>query len=140
MNNLKTLITKLSQPTKTALEKSVNFCISQSHYEVEIEHLLCELLKEQSKTDLSILFAKYKISKSKFIDDLNNSLTTLSKGNTRTPIFTKSIILLLEQAWLLAAADQQPIIRSGHLIIALLTSADLYQVAIRASVIPPKNH
>ena len=62
MNNLKTLITKLSQPTKTALEKSVNFCISQSHYEVEIEHLLCELLKEQSKTDLSILFAKYKIS------------------------------------------------------------------------------
>ena len=135
MNNLKTLITKLSQPTKTALEKSVNFCISQSHYEVEIEHLLCELLKEQSKTDLSILFAKYKISKSKFIDDLNNSLTTLSKGNTRTPIFTKSIILLLEQAWLLAAADQQPIIRSGHLIIALLTSADLYQVAIRASTL-----
>ena len=89
MNNLKTLITKLSQPTKTALEKSVNFCISQSHYEVEIEHLLCELLKEQSKTDLSILFAKYKISKSKFIDDLNNR----ANSNMRCDSF-KSLMII----------------------------------------------
>lgn len=39
----------------------------------------------------------------------------------------------MEQAWLVASADQTPIIRSGHLLVALLTAADLYQIAIRAS-------
>ncbi len=57
----------------------------------------------------------------------------LPKGNNRTPIFSKSIVRLLEQAWLVASADQTPIIRSGHLLVALLTAADLYQIAIRAS-------
>ena len=38
MNNLKILITKLSTTTRTALEKSANFCITQQNYEIEIEH------------------------------------------------------------------------------------------------------
>ncbi|SPL71969.1 Chaperone protein ClpB 1 [Acinetobacter stercoris] len=40
---------------------------------------------------------------------------------------------MLEQSWLLASADQNPVIRSGHILVALLTAADLYQLAIRAS-------
>lgn len=39
MSNLKVLITKLSPPTRTALEKSANYCINQLNYEIEIEHL-----------------------------------------------------------------------------------------------------
>ena len=133
MNNLKILITKLSNPSRTALEKSANFCISQQNYEIEIEHLLYELLQEQQKTDLSLLLSKYKISKNDLLDDLNETIAQLPKGNSRTPIFAKSIIRLLEQAWLLASADQNPVIRSGHLIVALLTAPDLYQIAMRAS-------
>ena len=49
------------------------------------------------------------------------------------PYFAKSIIQLLEQAWLLASADQNPVIRSGHLLVALLISPELYQMALRAS-------
>ena len=133
MNNLKILITKLSNPSRTALEKSANFCISQQNYEIEIEHLLYELLQEQQKTDLSLLLSKYKISKNDLLDDLNETIAQLPKGNSRTPIFAKSIVRLLEQAWLLASADQNPVIRSGHLIVALLTAPDLYQIAMRAS-------
>ena len=133
MNNLKILITKLSNPSRTALEKSANFCISQQNYEIEIEHLLYELLQEQQKTDLSLLLSKYKISKNDLLDDLNETIAQLLKGNSRTPIFAKSIVRLLEQAWLLASADQNPVIRSGHLIVALLTAPDLYQIAMRAS-------
>ena len=44
MSNLKILITKLSFPTRTALEKSANFCIKLQNYEIEIEHLFIELL------------------------------------------------------------------------------------------------
>ena len=77
MNNLKILITKLSNPSRTALEKSANFCISQQNYEIEIEHLLYELLQEQQKTDLSLLLSKYKISKNDLLDDLNETIAQL---------------------------------------------------------------
>ena len=133
MNNLKILITKLSAPTRTALEKSANFCISQQNFEIEIEHLFFELLQQTALNDLEILLNKYKISKDALIDDLKETISQLPKGNTRTPIFAKSIVRLLEQAWLLASAEQNPVIRSGHLLVALLTAPDLYQIAIRAS-------
>ncbi|WP_121975381.1 type VI secretion system ATPase TssH, partial [Acinetobacter stercoris] len=75
----------------------------------------------------------YKISKDALLDDIKETISQLPKGNTRTPIFAKSIVRLLEQSWLLASADQNPVIRSGHILVALLTAADLYQLAIRAS-------
>ncbi|NHB59151.1 type VI secretion system ATPase TssH [Acinetobacter shaoyimingii] len=133
MNNLKILITKLSSTTRTALEKSANFCINQQNYEIEIEHLFYELLNQKQKNDLQILLEKYKISKDGLIDDLKETISHLPKGNSRTPIFAKSIVRLLEQAWLLASAEQNPVIRSGHLLVAFLTAPDLYQIAIRAS-------
>jgi len=133
MNNLKILITKLSSCARLALEKSANTCISQQNYEIEIEHFFLELLQNAAKNDLQLLLEKYKISTDGLIDDLKQSISQLPKGNARTPIFAKSIVRLLEQAWLLASAEQKPLIRSGHLLVALLTASDLYQIAARAS-------
>lgn len=133
MSNLKVLITKLSQPTRSALEKSANYCINQLNYEIEIEHLFVELLNQQDLNDLLILLKKNNISYEALINDLKETILSLPKGNTRTPIFAKSIVKLFEQAWLLASAEQTPIIRSGHLLVALLTAPDLQQIAARAS-------
>lgn len=133
MNNLKILITKLSAPARNALERSANFCISQQNFEIEIEHLLYELLNTAERNDINVILEKYKISKNALLDDISQNIAQLPKGNTRTPIFTKSIIRLLEQAWLLASAEQKPVIRSSHLLVALLTASDLYQIAVRAS-------
>ncbi|MEZ2903489.1 type VI secretion system ATPase TssH [Acinetobacter terrestris] len=133
MNNLKILITKLSSCARIALEKSANTCISQQNYEIEIEHFFLELLQNTAKNDLQLLLEKYKISTDGLIADLKQSISQLPKGNARTPIFAKSIVRLLEQAWLLASAEKKPLIRSGHLLVALLTASDLYQIAARAS-------
>lgn len=133
MSNLKVLITKLSPPTRTALEKSANFCINQLNYEIEIEHLFVELLNQNTANDLHILLKKNNISPDALITDLKETIASLPKGNTRTPIFAKSIVRLFEQAWLLASAEQTPLIRSSHLLIALLTAPDLQQIAFRAS-------
>ncbi|MCH7392909.1 type VI secretion system ATPase TssH [Acinetobacter dispersus] len=133
MSNLKVLITKLSPPTRTALEKSANFCINQLNYEIEIEHLFVELLNQNTANDLHILLKKNNISPDALIADLKETISSLPKGNTRTPIFAKSIVRLFEQAWLLASAEQTPLIRSSHLLIALLTAPDLQQIAFRAS-------
>ena len=133
MNNLKILITKLSSGARIALEKSANTCISQQNYEIEIEHFFLELLQNTAKNDLHLLLEKYKISTDGLIADLKQSISQLPKGNARTPIFAKSIVRLLEQAWLLASAEQRPLIRSGHLLVTILTASDLYQIATRAS-------
>ena len=133
MSNLKLLITKLSTPARTALERSANYCISQQNYEIEIEHFLIELLQQKSNNDFEILLNKYKISKDGLLADLQETVSQLPKGNSRTPIFSKSIVKLLEQAWLITSSEQNPMIRSGHLLVAFLTAPDLYQMAIRAS-------
>ena len=135
MNNLKVLITKLSNPVREALEKAANFCVSQQNFEIEIEHLFSEIVKQHSNNDLKILLEKYKISEPDLIRDLSHSIAQLPKGNTRTPIFALSIVRLFEQAWLVASAEQIPVIRSSHLLVALLTAPDLFQIASRASTL-----
>ena len=133
MNNLTTLITKLSSCARMALEKSANSCMAQQNYEIEIEHIFLEILHNDAAHDIQLLLENYKISRHELIHDLKTSIAQLPKGNTRTPIFAKSIVRLLEQAWLLASTAQKPQIRTGHLLVALLTTADLYQIAVRAS-------
>ncbi|MHA3048794.1 type VI secretion system ATPase TssH [Acinetobacter sp. ANC 4639] len=133
MRNLKILIKKLSFSARSALEKSANSCIMQQNFEIEIEHFFLEILNQPQINDLKILIKKYKIPLNDLIQDLKNSIKQLPKGNNRTPIFAKSIVQLLEQAWLLASADQNSIIRTSHLLVALLTAPDLYQIAVRAS-------
>lgn len=133
MTDLKVLIKKLSIPSRTSLEQSANLCVNHHNFEIEIEHLFVKLLEQQPSNDIEILLNKYNISKDALLSDLLACISQLPKGNTRTPIFSKSIIQLLEQAWLLASAEQNPMIRSSHLLVALLTASDLYQVAIRAS-------
>ena len=135
MNNLKILITKLSDHARLCLEKSANTCINQQNYEIEIEHLFLELLSHEQLNDVQLLLKNYKLCKDALLDDLKESLLQLNKGNSRTPIFATSIIRLLEQAWLLASAEKEPVIRSGHLLVALLTASDLYQIALRSSSI-----
>ena len=49
MNNLKVLVKKLSNTTRTALEKSANLCISNQNYEIEIEHFFLEILNKNTK-------------------------------------------------------------------------------------------
>ncbi|AXY57336.1 type VI secretion system ATPase TssH [Acinetobacter chinensis] len=133
MINTATLISKLSIDSRFALEKAANLCINLQNYEIEIEHLLLELITQPQNTDFKVILNKYKISASQLQQDLMNSVNELPKGNVRTPIFSSSIIHLLKQAWLLASAESDSVIRSSHLLVALLTATDLYQMAIRAA-------
>ena len=118
MSNLKILITKLSEHARLCLEKSANSCIKNQNYEIEIEHFFLELLQQNELNDIKFLLKKYKIDEDNLINELRLSIQQLNKGNSRTPIFAKSIIRVLEQAWLLASAEKNPMIRSGHLLVA----------------------
>jgi type VI secretion system protein VasG len=131
--SLKTLISKLNDTARSATERAANLCMSQGHYEVDLEHLFFALL-EQSKSDFSIICRKFGVSTSSLQADLQSELSRFKTGNSRTPVFSPHLPKLFENAWLIASLDKQTTrIRSGHLLLAMLTEPDLSQLAFRGS-------
>ncbi|WP_434645559.1 type VI secretion system ATPase TssH [Achromobacter piechaudii] len=130
---LKTLIGKLNQTCRQAAERAASLCMAQGHYEVDLEHLFLALL-EKPASDLAIIARRCHIPTDALESDLKAEIGRFKNGNTRTPVFSAHLPKLFEHAWLIASLDTQTTrIRSGHLLLALLTEPDLAQLARRGS-------
>ncbi|MDE2595191.1 MAG: AAA family ATPase, partial [Burkholderiales bacterium] len=131
--NLKTLISKLNDTTRRAAERAASLCMARGHYEVDLEHFLLALL-EQPASDLSMLCRRFDVSTTELQRDLERELSNFKTGNARTPVFSTHLPVLLEHGWLIASLENPPArIRSGHVLLALLTEPSLSQMAYRAS-------
>ena len=132
--NLKTLIGKLNDSSRAAATRAAGICVGQGHYEVDIEHLFLALL-EQPNCDFVRIARQCGISLTGLETDLRHEMARFATGSARTPVFSKHLPTLFEHAWLIAslggAGPHQ--IRSGHLLLALLTAPDLAQLAQRGS-------
>ena len=132
-NSLKTLISKLNDTCRRAAERAAGLCMARGNYEVDLEHLLLALLENEG-SDLSRILHRCAVSASGVERELNTEIDRFKTGNTRTPVFSAHIPRLFEQAWLIASLDARlPRIRSGHLLLALLTAPELAQLASRGS-------
>jgi type VI secretion system protein VasG len=131
--SLNTLIAKLNPTCRQAALLAANNCLARGHYEVDLEHLLLALLEEPA-SDVTLALRASRVDAHALRADIERELQRLKTGNTRTPVFSKHLIDLLEQAWLIASLDSRiGRIRSGHLLLALLTAPDLAQFAERMS-------
>ncbi len=134
--NLKTLIGKLDDSTRAAATRAAAICVGQGHYEVDIEHLFLALL-EQPDCDFTCIAHQCGISLTGLEADLRREIAKFARGSSRTPVFSRHLPTLLEHAWLIASlgAAGPHRIRSGHLLLALLTAPDLAQLAQRGSTL-----
>ncbi|HBK45294.1 MAG TPA: type VI secretion system ATPase TssH [Xanthomonadaceae bacterium] len=131
--NLKTLIGKLDDTCRLAAERAANLCMARGNYEVDLEHLFLALL-EQPQSDFALIARRCGISLELLEKDLSDEVARFKNGNTRTPVFSQHLPTLFEHAWLIASLDSQTTrIRSGHLLLALLTEPGLSQLAYRGS-------
>jgi type VI secretion system protein VasG len=137
--NLKTLIGKLNDTSRVAATRAAGICVGLGQYEVDIEHLFLALL-EQPGCDLVAAARPAGVSLTGLESDLRREVERLPGGSTRTPVFSRHLPLLFEHAWLIASlgggggtGGGQQRIRSGHLLLALLTEPGLAQLAQRAS-------
>ncbi|PQO88129.1 type VI secretion system ATPase TssH [Massilia phosphatilytica] len=133
--NLKTLIAKLNDVTRSAATRAAGICVGLGQYEVDIEHLFLALL-EQSGSDLVVVARAVDVSLTGLESDLRKEVERLPSGSARTPVFSRHLPVLFEHAWLIASlgvSGQPQHIRSGHLLLALLTEPGLAQLAQRAS-------
>ncbi|MCM5679818.1 type VI secretion system ATPase TssH [Schlegelella sp. S2-27] len=131
--HLKTLISKLNSTTRRAAERAANLCMSRGHYEVDLEHLFLALL-EEPRSDFAILCRRFEVSATQLQRDLEHELGQFKTGNARTPVFSAHLPVLFEHGWLIASLDSHTArVRSGHLLLALLTEPGLSQLALRGS-------
>ena len=131
--DLKSLVGKLNEPTRNALEGAAGLCLSRTHYNVEIEHWLLKLL-EIPDSDLLALLDKYEIDYGKLTQDLNKELDIIKSGNTRAPALSPSIVDLAKNAWMLASVEYgHPQATSAHVLAALMLDENLRRSTEAAS-------
>ena len=123
--DLKSLVGKLNEQTRNALEGAAGLCLSRTHYNVEIEHWLLKLL-EISDSDILALLDKYEVDYGKFTQDLNKELDIIKSGNSRAPALSPSIVDLAKNAWMLASVEYgHPQATSAHILAALMLDENL---------------
>ena len=126
---LKSLVGRLNDGCRTALEGAAGLCLTRTHYDVDLEHVFLKLL-EIPNSDLQRILGAFEVNTSRFERDLTVGLDRLKTGNARTPAFAPQLSTLIEEAWLLASLEfGSAKVRSGHLLLALLSKDTLARVA-----------
>jgi type VI secretion system protein VasG len=123
--NLKALISKLNDPTRSAMEAAAGFCLSRTHYDIEVEHFLMKLLPSATD-DFAAIAKHYELDLSKFQAELTRALDKLKSGNARSPALSPTLVKMLTEAWLLGSIDYGAgQVRTGFTILALAANDEL---------------
>jgi type VI secretion system protein VasG len=131
--NLKSLVSKLNEPCRRALEGAAGLCLSRTHYNVEVEHWLIKLL-ETSNTDLTPILRQYEVDSSRLLRDLTKATDRFKTGNSRAPALSPNVIDLAREAWLLGSLEYGATrARTGHILLALVSDENMARLAREAS-------
>ncbi|MFO0576881.1 MAG: type VI secretion system ATPase TssH [Polyangia bacterium] len=128
-DHLRSLIGKLNEQSRTALEAAIALCVSRGHHHVDLEHLLLRLT-EQVDSDVASILRHFNVDSSRLVRELSRFLERLPAGNVRAPAFGPRVLRWLGQAWLCASIDCGGAhTRTGHLLLSLLRDEDLAPIA-----------
>ncbi len=131
--NLKSLIGKLNDPARSALEGAAGLCLSRTHYDIEVEHFLMKLL-DSAENDFASIARHFEIDKSRLSTELTRSLDKLKSGNARTPAISPTILKMLVTAWTIGSIDfNAGQIRTGYTILALVSDDELRRLVRETS-------
>jgi len=131
--DIKSLVARLGPRCRAALEASVGLTLSRTNYNVEVEHYLSKLI-EGVDSDVAAIFTRFEIEADRLAADLTRALDRLKTGNSRSPALSPDLVKLIREAWMAASLQfGEPAVRSGHVLVALLSDDTLAAVARDAS-------
>ncbi len=120
-----TLFGKLNPVGYKAIEAATVFCKMRGNPYVETVHWLHQLL-QQPDSDVLRIIRHFALDASRLAGDLIGALDRLPRGATAISDFSPQIETALQQAWIystLLYGEGQ--VRTGHLIVAFLKTAEL---------------
>jgi type VI secretion system protein VasG len=140
--NLKSLIGKVNDATRGALEAAAGLCVSRTHYDIEVEHFLLKAI-DSSDNDIAYILRQYGVDRSRLTAELQRSLDRLKTGNARSPAFSPQLVKMLTEAWTIATIEYDAgQIRTGFALLALITDSELARlirdVSKEIQLIPPE--
>lgn len=122
---LRTLILRLDAESRAAMERAAELCAQSTHFSVDPEHLLAELLRDADGS-LARLLAGFKLSVPRTREQLQQALERLKRGNGGTPVLSEHLPPLLEQAWVIASMQLgESQISAGCVLLAALESGSM---------------
>jgi len=127
--NLKALIGRLDDTCRNALEGAAGLCHSRTNYSVEIEHVLLKLL-EAPDADVARILRHFEVNHARITKDITAAVDKLKRGNNGGISMSDRIPAWVEEAWVIGSIDYGAArVRSGHLMVALLTTSELAKLA-----------
>ncbi len=119
--DIKSLLRRLNSHCTSALEGAAGLCVSRTHYEVTVEHLLVKLL-ENPQADLALILRHFEVDPGKLQKNVEQSLEELKTGNAGKPVFSPLLMEWVQEAWLTASVDlEEARVRSGAMLVAFLS-------------------
>ncbi|MBW2279040.1 MAG: AAA family ATPase, partial [Deltaproteobacteria bacterium] len=120
-SDIRKLLGKLSQESTKLLDQAAGFCLTRTHYQITIEHILLKAIEDGTGDVLEIL-RHFDVDPGKFERLLLEDVSKFKSGNSGRPAFSESMLEMVEQAWTLASINlNESRIRSGHLLLALVS-------------------
>ncbi|MEX0725275.1 MAG: type VI secretion system ATPase TssH, partial [Planctomycetaceae bacterium] len=123
MAKLKTeqLLSRLNAFCRSTLDGAVGLCQLNHNSTVEIEHWLLKCLEDE-KADIRVILDHFKIDVGVVLGEMMRAVERLRSGDTRPLQLSPQIFDCIREAWLLGSIDYGTgTVRSGHLLLALLT-------------------
>ncbi|MEA2727544.1 MAG: type secretion system protein VasG, partial [Acetobacteraceae bacterium] len=118
--DLKLLVGRLNDVCRRTLEAAAGHTLSRTHYNIEMEHWLLQLLG-QPKCDISVALQRVGVDPGRLQAELNTALDRMATGNGRAPSLAPELIATAKEAWLFASmVFDDSRLRSGHLLWAML--------------------
>lgn len=119
------LVKNLSDESKALLESAVASASSKSHYQIDIEHWLFELMRCEQKETI-LLLKHFSISIDDVENEINGAMESLKTGNDGFPKIASDVVRLLFEAWMLASSQYACVtVMPIHILVALVENAPL---------------
>lgn len=121
----KNLFGKLDPTLFKSIESATTLCKLRGNPYVELIHWLNQLCQMEN-TDLRHIFRHFEVDAETIERDFAQALTHLPSGASSISDFSYHIELAIERAWVFASLEcHNSSIRSGHLLVAMLTTMEL---------------
>jgi len=124
---------KLNSIAYKCMQAATLFAQTRGNPDVEIVHVLQQILTLQD-TDVHHILGAFAINTSKVASDIMAALERLPRGSGRAINMARVVDSMVEEAWKYASLIfNQPKIRTGHLLVALLKTPDLQRQLLAVS-------